>query len=107
MLIDILRATAEDPFQILQTNRMMPPGGSGNSEIYSNAISLYNLFLAIGIVGIFTTLIICGLKMAFMVGPQERQKAKSEITLIFVKGIILFGFPFFASLAYRFALTFK
>ena len=58
-------------------------GGEGNSA--------FNLFMAIGIVGILLSLILCGLGIAFSCGGQNRSQKLGWLLWIGLGGIVIFG----------------
>lgn len=73
-------------------------GGEGNGAfaemekmVQETGNSAFNLFMAIGIVGILLSLILCGLGIAFSGGGQNRSQKLGWLLWIGLGGIVIFG----------------
>ena len=82
--------TNTQPFHYL---KLGADGGiSGNSNVRGTVASSYKLFMAIGVIGLMTTLIIVALKIASAPASQ-RAEALSELKTKAIIGIVLFAIP--------------
>lgn len=82
--------TSTQPFHYL---KLGADGGiSGNSNVRGTVASSYKLFMAIGVIGLMTTLIIVALKIASAPASQ-RAEALSELKAKAIIGIVLFAIP--------------
>ena len=73
-------------------------GGAGNGAfsemektVQETGNSAFNLFMAIGVVGLLLSLIICGLGIAFAGGGQNRSQKLGWLLWIGIGGIVIFG----------------
>ena len=82
--------TSTQPFHYL---KLGADGGiSGNSNVRGTVASSYKLFMAIGVIGLLTTLIIVAIKIASAPASQ-RAEALSELKAKAIIGIILCAIP--------------
>ena len=95
--------TSTQPFHYL---KLGADGGiSGNSNIRGTVASSYKLFMAIGIIGIVTTVIIVALKIASAPASQ-RAEALSELKAKAIICIVLFAIPTIFGFVMRIATAF-
>ena len=95
--------TSTQPFHYL---KLGADGGiSGNSNVRGTVASSYKLFMAIGIIGRVTTLIIVALKIASAPASQ-RAEALSELKAKAIIGIVLFAIPTILGFMMRIATAF-
>lgn len=73
-------------------------GGEGNETfdeltdtVKETGNSMYKLFMAIGVVGLLISLIICGLLIAVSTNANKRSEHISHLIMICVGGILIFG----------------
>lgn len=82
----------EDPFAYLDFSE----GVTKNAAIRGTAGSSYQLFMAIGIVGILVALLIIGITLAFS-SPAKRADALNELKWKVVVAVALFSMTTLAS----------
>lgn len=73
-------------------------GGEGNGafaklekQVQDTGNSAYRLFLAIGVVGLVLSIVLCGLSIAVSGGGNKRSEKLSWLLWIGIGGIVIFG----------------
>lgn len=83
--------------------------GSGDltrsEEIQNTMGSAYQLFLAIGLLGIFVSLVTFGLTIALS-GPQKRAEALEELKWKVIASVALFGMSSILGMVLKIAASF-
>ena len=101
--VAILADVNTQPFHYL---KLGANGGiSSNTNIKGTVASSYQLFLAIGVVGLLATIILAALKLASS-PAAKRAEVWEEMQVKVIIGIVLFSIPTIFSFMMRFATAF-
>ena len=101
--VAILADVNTQPFHYL---KLGANGGiTSNANIKGTAASSYQLFLAIGVVGLLVTIIVAALKLASS-PASKRAEVWEEMQVKVIIGIVLFSIPTIISFMMRFATAF-
>jgi hypothetical protein len=84
-----------DPFDLLQDEV------SNNAVLRTNAASAYDLLLIIGVIGLFSTIIICGLRLVLSKNSSKKSETKATIGFKTWLAIGFFGFVSIMGIVYK------
>lgn len=74
--------------------------GQGGREVNGIISDAFMFFYYLSIIGILISIICCGIKLGYTKNPSAREEVKKELLWKAVLAVVMFGFTFFAGIAY-------
>lgn len=77
-----------DPFEIMRDNA----GIADDATVQGAGASAYRLLMVVGVIGILSSIMICGVSLALRKNGQARQEVKHTLMVKLGIAVVLFGF---------------